>query len=484
MRAELVLAVVLALGCGPMRILTRPEGDGGWSADRRATELSTRADAARVDLAGASPEPTDDLTKPLDVEDVVRLATLESRRVVEADRDVDIARERVIETRGRYFPTFTGQGRYTWYTDPQVTQVSLAPGLLPAGTVPPVVVVREKQFGTANGTASVPIDLFGEITKNLTAAQAGYRAEEARRWSTVLGEQVAAVRGYFAVLEAESLRVVTEQRVAAQRQQLANAQSKFDAGRLTKNELLVVQVALRNTEQELRQRDLEIARARWALNQVVGRPVDAPTRLVDVSAPPTVPAPADALRDAYAHNPVLQALVEEQQRLEDTVSAIVRTRFPSVQAGGAIDYTSQDVLQPQRVESGFVGLSWTFDTGGRKTAEIEQVRLAAEQNRTRVERSLRDIEASVRTAQLAATERLAALSTAETAVRQAEENLQIRNQQFDVGRATSEDVLDAQALLALQRAALATALYEAHTRRAELQELMGLPLDGTPASPR
>ena len=82
----------------------------------------------------------------------------------------------------------------------------------------------------------------------------------------------------------------------------------------------------------------------------------------------------------------------------------------------------------------------------------------------------------MRSTQRAAQERLSALDTARAAVDQAEENLRIRQQQFDAGRATSEDVLDADALLARQRATLATALYEAHTRRAELQQLMGEPL--------
>ena len=77
----------------------------------------------------------------------------------------------------------------------------------------------------------------------------------------------------------------------------------------------------------------------------------------------------------------------------------------------------------------------------------------------------------------AAAERLAALTTAESAVGQAEENLRIRRQQFDVGRATSDDVLDAQRLLSFQRAVLATARYQAQTRRAELQALMGQPVD-------
>jgi outer membrane protein TolC len=55
--------------------------------------------------------------------------------------------------------------------------------------------------------------------------------------------------------------------------------------------------------------------------------------------------------------------------------------------------------------------------------------------------------------------------------------LRIRREQFGYGRATSDDVLDAQALLTLERATLATALYQAHIRRAELQQLIGLPLE-------
>src|SRR5262249_24583685 len=100
-----------------------------------------------------------------------------------------------------------------------------------------------------------------------------------------------------------------------------------------------------------------------------------------------------------------------------------------------------------------------------------------DRNRIEIERELRELEAAVRRTRSDAQERLAALSTAGGAVDQAEENLRIRRQQFDGGRATRDDVLDAQALLSAQRADLATALYEAHTRRAELQQLMGLPLE-------
>ena len=478
MRTSLVLLAAAAVACGPARVLTRPEGNGGWSDERRASEMAPIAQRARVELDGAEAPPPVDAATPLTLDDVVRLAAVESRRLAEADRDVDVAAARVREARGRLFPSVSSQARYSWNTDAQSNTVDVGGGQTRS------IEVQEKEFGTASGTVSVPIDLFGEITKGLTSAQAGYRAERARRYATQLDEQVAAVRAYFRLLETQRLRVVDEQTLEAQRQQVKNAQSGVDAGRLMKNELLVAQVAVQSSEQQLRTRDLQIAQARWDLNQVIGRPIDAPTRVADVAARPVLPSAAEALRDAYGNNPVLLALVEEQQRLEDAASALSRSRLPSFQGGGTGQWTSAKILQPQELGGGFVGMNWNFDLGGRKDAQIAQARIAADQNRIRIERQLREVETAVRGLRQAAEERLAALATAESAVRQAEENLRIREQQFAVGRATSEDVLDAEALLAGQRATLATALYQAHTRRAELQQVLGLPLDAILPAPR
>ena len=141
-----------------------------------------------------------------------------------------------------------------------------------------------------------------------------------------------------------------------------------------------------------------------------------------------------------------------------------------------IDQSTTDVIDPTTLGTGFVGFEWNLDTDTRLAARVAEARAATEQNRIRVERELRELEHALRATYGAAAERLAALSSAESAVGQAEENLRIRRQQFDVGRATSDDVLDAERLLALQRATLATARYQAHTRRAELQALMGQPV--------
>jgi len=473
----LVLGLVLAMGCGAARVLTRPEGNGGWDPQRRRDELAARATAAAVALDPEAPPPEpENIAAPLSLTDALAIATSGNRRIAEADREVDAAAARVRDTRGRLLPATTGSGRYTWYSSVLRNAIALPAGLLPGATNPSFV-IREQQSGRVNGATIIPLDVTGQLWKTLTAAQAGYRGERARAWATTLAQKVVVIRAYFDLLQARELRGVVEQNIELDRAQVQNAQQRYDAGRLTKNELLVVQVALQDREQQGRQRDLDIDRARRDLNEAIGRPVDAPTAVVNVADRPSLPSVDDALKDAFANNPVLLSLVEEQQRLEDTATALARGRLPRFEAGGTADWTSEKILQPQGIGSGYIGFSWDLGTDGRREAQLAEARIQADRNRLAIERELSELESAVRDTRDAAAERLAALDTARAAVGQAEENLRIRQQQFDAGRATSEDVLDAQALLTQQRATLATALYEAHTRRAELQELMGLPLE-------
>jgi outer membrane protein TolC len=374
-------------------------------------------------------------------------------------------------------PSTTAAGRYTWYTDPLTNSVTLPNA--PPGVGDPTVTVREDESGVLNASLTQAIDLSGELRKLLAAAQAGYRGEQARRWATVLDEQVDVARAYFDILAADRLTEVTQQTVAAQRRQLQNAEARYSSGRTTKNDLLVVQVTLQRSEQRLLIDQLARDRARWRLNQTLGLPVDAPTTVVDVGDPPQIPDVERALSDTWAHNPVVIARLEEQQRLEAGASSLRRSRLPRFGAGAAIDWTSSDIVDPQDVGSGFVGFSWDLGTDWRREADIAAADAAARQNKLELEADMRALEASVRLTVQSVTERLSAHETAKASVSQAEENLRIREQQFDVGRATSDDVLTAVTILARERATAATALYEAHTRAATLRQLMGLSLDGS-----
>jgi len=478
--AACVIVVASLSGCGTVKTLTRPEGDGGWNEAQRRQELGRRAAAASVNLGGppASASNPSAPERPLDLATVLDLARHRSHQVREAERRLEAARERVAGARGRLLPSTVTSGRYSWYSDEQATQVDLPPQAIEQlGGTPPTVRVREADMGAVNATVNLPLDFSGEILQLLRAAQAGYRGERARLWATTLEQQTRAARAYFELLEGQRLRDVTEQTIALNRQQLTDAEARFRAGRLTRNEVLVVQVAMRDIEQRLVQRELAIDRARWTLNQTIGLPVDAPTQLVDVTVRPTLPPIEEVLRLAYSSNPLLLSLQEEQQRLEATATSLARGRFPSFSAGGAIDYSTSSLLQPQDIGSGFVGFNWDLGTDTRRESQIAEALIAAGENRLRIEGQLRELEEALLFTHRAMEERLAALDAASAAIGQAEENLRIRREQFRAGRAASEDVLGAEALLAAQRAMLASALYQAHMRRADLQQLIGREFD-------
>ena len=212
----------------------------------------------------------------------------------------------------------------------------------------------------------------------------------------------------------------------------------------------------------------------YALNQAIGADVNAPTEPADVVERPIVPPVEEALRVAYADNPVLRSLVEEQQRLEETARSRVRSRFPRLSTGGAIDYSNSPILEPQDIGSGFVGFSWDLGTDGRREAEIAEAKIAAERNRLEIERQLRELEALVRSTRQAAAERLAALAAAETAVGQAEENLSASASSSSTpGAPRARTFSTPRRFSSGQRAVRARALYQAHVRLRRAAELDG-----------
>ena len=473
MRVAAALAVAILAGCSTVREMWRPEGDGGWTPAQRRAAVGALAPEAGVEDP-LLPRATPNAPLRYDLRRALDEATHANRAIAEADAQVAIARARALEARGLLLPSTTSNGAYTWYSDVRSTNVHVPP---PQGPANFSVVLSDSSAATVNALFSQPVDLSGELRETLKAAQAGYRGEAARRWATELEQDLLVMRTYFDRLAAQRLREVTQQTIAAYQKQFDDADQRFRAGRVTKNEVLEVQVVLRNAQQRLDQDDLAIERARWAFNRVIGVDVNAPTEVVDLRDRPLLPDDAEMLRIAQEKNPVLTSLFERQRQLEAELSALERSRLPRFNAGGQLAYSSSTLFTPQAIGAGFVGFNWDLGTDTRREERITAAKLAVDDNHVQLESELRELEESLRATRRAAAERLTALDTATVAVDQAEENLRIRQQQFSVGRAETRDVLEAQRLLAEQRAVLATALYEAQTRRAELQQLMGEPFD-------
>jgi outer membrane protein TolC len=284
----------------------------------------------------------------------------------------------------------------------------------------------------------LPLDITGELRQLLAAAQAGYRGAAAQRWAVELEQNLAVTRAYYDRLSAKRLREVTDETIALYRRQLADAQARFNAGQVTKNEVLEVDVVLRNAEQRRMREDVAVERTRWAFNEAIGVEVDAPTEVADVQARPDLPSIDDALQEAQQHNPILTQLFEHQRQLDAELSALERSRFPRFEAGGAMDYSTSNLFQPNQIGSGFVGMRWDLGTDTQREERIGAAKLAVDENKVQLESQLRASRTGAARDPAHREERLAALDTATAAIGQAEENLRIRQQLFSVGRAAEQ----------------------------------------------
>lgn len=493
----LALAAGLSCLCLACSFLD-PAGKGSPSAVEREQELerawagsaTARSDdetlaAAESPGAGAVTTTTSSApTGPLDLAAALDLASRRNRAIAASAAGLEAAAGQVAVARSALLPTNSVRGAYNWFSEEQTNSIDIDPALFPPGTSLPVVTVRQQDFATVSAAVRLALDLSGELRHGLGAAQASYRAEAARAWATRLDEEKNVVAAYLGLLEAMRLRDVELETQRLYERQFADASSRFQVGRLTRNEVLVVEVALATTRQVLLRLDTTVAAQRRALNRATGLEIHAATQVVDIDRPPHLPSLESALAEARAANPLVTAMLEESRAAEERLVAAKRSRLPRIAASAGYDATTADILEPNNYASAGVVVDFDVGSFGR---EAEIARLGAIRDRSRIllDAGVRDIEALVRDSHDSVRERLAAVDLARVAVGQAEENLKIRRAQFDEGRATSEDLLDASELVTRQRALLASSLYQAHARRAELQQLMGRPLAevAEPAAP-
>ena len=303
---------------------------------RRRDELARRATAAAVALDPEAPppgargrrhaavaRPTPSPSRPRG-----------NRRIAEAERGVDAAAARVRDTRGRLLP---GDDRARAAT--RGTPIRAAQRRRPAGRATRASASRIRASSSASSSRDA---LNGDhrSSRSTSPARSGRRSPP-RRPATAASARApgpprlrrrSSSSGPTSTCSRRSGCAPSSSRTSrSTATQLANAQQRYDAGRLTRNELLVVQVALQDREQELRQRDLDIDRARRGLNEAIGRPVDAPTarrrrRRSSRRCRRSTTRCATPSRTTRCS----LSLVEEQQRLEDTATALARSRLPAL----------------------------------------------------------------------------------------------------------------------------------------------------------
>ena len=381
-------------------------------------------------------------TVRLTLDEALARATEASHKLAEATAREAGAQASIRVRQAADQPTLTASGGYTRTNHVQAFGV-----LQPIGGIRVIYPDIPDNF-VSRLSFQWPIYTGGrtDALQRAAAAEAGAAAADVQVARADLRLEVARV--YWALATAtESVRVLA-QAVERADAHVRDVRSRFDIGLIPPNEVS-------SAESQRSRQQLQLIEARNLWSSVL----EELRRLTGITADiepvePLALAPLHALAaDSTGARAERQALVDRITAADERRRAVEAGRKPSVAVNGAVDYANPNTRIFPRAddwrESWEIGVTanYTLWDGGRVAAETAEAAAVVTVTRARLAELDSLIALDVRQRVLDADSARAALVAAADAVRSAEEARRVVVERFNVGVATSTDVLDAQVAL-------------------------------------
>ncbi|MFN3730352.1 MAG: TolC family protein [Fimbriimonadaceae bacterium] len=337
-------------------------------------------------------------------------------------------------------------------------------------------------FGSANGSVSLtfPIDINGNIRRNVSAFEYGLLAAEANKTAEIVAIKSSVREAYNAILQAEALVEVSRQSLESAQERLRNVELRQQVGELATVDVLTARTQVALAETNLTESRNQALLAKQSLNTLLARAVDAPfetqpyaSQALD-TAPPALET--KALLD-YAMNvrPDVAAFTYRLKGLEKQTELQKNALRPTLGFGASYTqfYNKNDVFgTPKNQTQVGLQMSWPIFDGGVNAALVRgkeedevQAKIALEQIRSAAALEIQQALTNLINAR-------ARLEASATSVQTAEEAFRLISLRFREGEAIQEQVIDAQASLTQARANQVAARYDLLTAYARLQRAL------------
>ena len=334
-------------------------------------------------------------------------------------------------------------------------------------------------FGAIQNTLTIPLligpkaaDNVNEATGSLSAAQASYRSSE-------LALAGKAASAYFDLLKKRDLASVTQENLDTANQELKDAQQRNNAGDIPELDVLQAQVPVSSDQATFLQAQADAEVAQETLNDLLGRPLDAPLAVVDETGAQQSPnySIEDARTRALAASADVSAAVAQVSSDEAARDAAKRFADPAVSLQ-AIDLRSRDVTSFSREDTLQASVTLPIDDGGLGKATVDSAAEALEQARREVEMARRATLTSVSSAYITVQSSLAEVAATAEAQEIAQKTYDKTRLGYENGLYPLVDAITAENALAQARSAAVESLYDAASARYILDSTVnGYPLD-------
>lgn len=333
--------------------------------------------------------------------------------------------------------------------------------------------LAQRDSAAYRAMATLPLYTGGRIERGIDAATAGMDAARLGETADAQNLKLRVADAYVSVLRAGRMLKVTESHVTSLEAHARDVGNLHEQGMVAKSDLLSVRVALADANQRKLQvaNGLDLARA--AYNRLLGRPLDQPVALDDLSPEATQEQFPVLTERALARRSELAALARQIEAMHHQAAAVRGETAPQVALSGGYGYQENRYQVHPGQWMITLGAKWNlFDGGvaGHRASAVERQAAALSQQRDELASI---IALQVRQTWLDVEETRKRLIVTQSAIAQAEENLLVARDRYANGLATHTEVLDAETLRTGSESNHANALFDAALAGLRLKRATG-----------
>jgi len=394
------------------------------------------------------------------MDELIRLALEKNPEIEAARQEAAVFRSRVTQSTASYLPQLSMQTGYNRFRRHLTVSGQTLPDESNLYSTGVTVSQYLYDFGNTDGKVE-------QSRYNLSASEKGIDKTKA---DIILDIQTI----YYEILKRKGFVDVGMESVRIQQVHLNQARAFVEAGIRPKIDVTRSEVELANARLRLLKADYALRTAFLDLeNRLGGPPTAGEYNLAEVRVqqPDNIQLEA-AVSDAFHLRPELSAAKERILAANALLKSSRGSRYPSITADAAYDWENSELPLENNWQIG-VNLSWSLFTGYRTTGKITE----AHAEISRLQSQLKQIELQIYREVAFACQQIResaeTINTAEAALRQAIENMELADGRYQNGVGNAIEYADAELVLTQAKIILIQANYEYLQNLARLDYAVG-----------
>lgn len=293
-----------------------------------------------------------------------------------------------------------------------------------------------------------PLFAGGALKNSYKVAKNDVLSAELDKQQSIRELKLKVIEAYYGVTETRQFQEVAQSGVLSIKAQKDIAQAFFNEGMIPKNDLLVAQVGYADGMQKLIAAKNAVKLSESAFNLLLARNLSVPVIIdAEIPMPPLTINLEEATATALKHRQELKILKLQMDSAQKGVKIAKSVYLPGIAATYTYERTGDEPDVEDDTWTAGVGLNWNIFEGTSHYWNVAKARSVNNQLSYLMQSQQERITLEVKSAYLSAHEAMERTNVAIKSIDQAQENLRIEKDRFNLQVSTSADVLDAQALL-------------------------------------